>query len=372
MKTERYIGLMSGTSLDGIDAVLVEFRKRRCTLLQAKTDSYPEPLRAQLIALIDAPDRIKLDDLGTMHAQLALAYAEAVRQLIASAGIGPQDIKAVGCHGQTVRHAPDAQPPFSLQLGDASRLANETGIATVADFRSADIALGGQGAPLVPAFHDWMFADADEARAVVNIGGIANITLLQPGLSPTGYDVGPGNTLIDGWAVRHLGRTYDDQGSWAASGQVHRELLKLLQSDPYFTRPAPKSTGREMFNLDWLDASIARLDQAPAAEDVQTTLVELSVGQIAHAVHAATPAAGTVAVCGGGAFNDYLMSRLQQALPDCDVKSTAAWGLAPEWVEAVAFAWLARQRLAGKPAGLPSVTGATRAALLGAIYLPAP
>jgi anhydro-N-acetylmuramic acid kinase len=371
MKTELYIGLMSGTSLDGSDCVLMEFAGQDGKLLHQLTESYPEQLQRRLHDFIDARGHIRLEDIGSLHEQIAITYATVVSKVLAAAQLETDRITAIGSHGQTVCHSPDSTPPFSLQLGNPSTLAALTGIVTVADFRSADIALGGQGAPLVPAFHEWMFADPTKARVVINIGGIANISVLQPGQPVTGFDVGPGNTLMDRWGNRHRGMPYDDNGSWAASGQVNEELLALLRADPYFGRIPPKSTGREHFHLDWLDGLIAKLDRAPEREDVQASLAELTVVEIAQAVESAAPGATAVGVCGGGALNQHLMSRLQHTLPDRTVEPTDAWGLAPEWVEAAAFAWLARQRLLGQPGTMPSVTGATRAGVLGGVYLPA-
>ena len=370
METEFYIGLMSGTSLDGNDCVLVEFAGQKSKLLQQLTEDYPEQLRRRLQDLIDARGHIRLEDIGSLHEQIAITYAAVVGKVLAAAQVEANRITAIGSHGQTVCHSPDSTPPFSLQLGNPSTLATLTGIATVADFRSADIALGGQGAPLVPAFHEWMFASQTAARVVINIGGIANITVLRPGLPVTGFDVGPGNTLMDGWASRNHGIPYDDNGTWAASGKVNAELLALLRTDPYFARVPPKSTGREHFHLDWLDGLIAQLDRAPEPEDVQATLAELTSIELGRAIASAAPDATAIGVCGGGALNQHLMSRLQHALPDRTVESTDAWGLAPEWVEATAFAWLARQRLIGQPGAIPSVTGASRAAVLGGVYLP--
>lgn len=371
METELYIGLMSGTSLDGSDCVLVEFAGHESKLLNQLTEDYPDPLRDSLQNLISARGHIRLEDIGSLHEQIAVTYAAVVGKVLAAAQVKADRITAIGSHGQTVCHSPDSTPAFSLQLGNPSTLAALTDIVTVADFRSADIALGGQGAPLVPAFHEWMFASPSVARVVINIGGIANITVLRPGQPVTGFDVGPGNTLMDGWASRNRGMPYDDNGTWAASGNVDAELLALLRADPYFRRIPPKSTGREHFHLDWLDGLIAQLDRAPEPEDVQATLAELTAIELGQAIVSAAPDATAIGVCGGGALNQHLMSRLQHALPGQTVESTAAWGLAPEWVEATAFAWLARQRLLGQPGAVPSVTGASRPAVLGGVYLPA-
>ncbi len=368
MSYEHFIGLMSGTSLDGIDAVLVRFDEARksAALVATHEHSFPGELHRDLQQLIDKPDVTTLDRVGQAHRELGLLYAEAVTSLLNKASMSADDIKAIGCHGQTVRHQPDTQPAFTMQLGDGATIANISNITTINDFRSADIALGGQGAPLAPAFHEWAFASPETASMVVNIGGIANVTLLQPENPLTGFDTGPGNTLMDAWCARHQGTDYDTNGDWARSGICNSELLQKFLADPYFSRQPPKSTGREFFNLDWLELQLA--DGNYPAPDVQATLAELTVASIATA--GVTAQIKNIWLCGGGALNGYLVERLTQLLDGTSVQTTAALGIPPEWVEAVAFAWLARARLQGLPAGQPSVTGASHAALLGAVHLP--
>ena len=312
-----------------------------------------------------------LETLLTLDARLGRAFAQASRALLTRAGIPPEEIAAIGSHGQTVRHLPEPPVRNTLQIGDPNIIAEETGITTVADFRRRDLAAGGQGAPLVPAFHRAAFGLAGEYRVVVNIGGIANLTLLPPGedCRVTGFDCGPGNLLMDAWATRHLRAPMDRAGRWAASGNVHQALLNRLLEDPYFRRPPPKSSGREHFSAVWLEAVLNPLTVQPSAADVQATLCELTATSIAGAIREHAPDAGRVLVCGGGIHNDHLMERLRRHLEDLPVCSTADHGMDPDWVEAAAFAWLAQQTLAGRPGNLPAVTGAEREVILGGIYL---
>ena len=361
-----FIGLMSGTSMDGIDAVLVDFADTSCTLRHAHSAAYPADLAARLQAIGSDPNTATLDELGALDVRVAHAFANAVQELLTSAGANPADITAVGSHGQTVLHRPDGDTPFSLQLGEPGTLAARTGLTVVADFRNADIALGGQGAPLVPAFHRWAFGQQGEYRAVVNVGGIANVTLLDPHGATTGFDTGPGNVLLDQWCREHRQKTYDTDGEWAAGGTVQPALLRQLSDDPYFARAAPKSTGSDYFNLNWLLEQLRMFGHMPDPADVQATLCELTAVTIA----AAVPDSYAVAICGGGAANRDLMQRLGRLLQPRNVVPTSAWGVDPEWVEAVAFAWLARQRLRGEPSNVPSVTGARAAISLGGVFLP--
>lgn len=366
---ERYVGLMSGTSLDGIDAVLVEFDNPP-RLLAAATYALPAALRSQLLALCQSgPDEI--ERFGRADRELGLELAQAVRRLLQSAGIAAHEVRAIGSHGQTIRHRPRlaSQPedfPFTLQIGDPTSIAHHTGITTVADFRRRDIAAGGQGAPLVPAFHRAVFGGA-EHRVIVNIGGISNITALPAAGLVTGFDTGPGNTLLDGWIQRQRGMAFDADGAWAAGGRLIPALLDALLDDPFFAAAPPKSTGRELFNLPWLERHLHHAAGA-APEDIQATLAELTARAIADAIHTLPFSAQAVFVCGGGACNQDLMRRLQAHLQPCPLTSTAALGIAPEWVEAVAFAWLARQTLYGRPGNEPTVTGAEKYCTLGAIY----
>jgi anhydro-N-acetylmuramic acid kinase len=370
-RNETYVGLMSGTSLDAVDTVLVQFSEHpshTAELLAAREHPFPPQLQAELQAVIEAPDNVGLDTLGTLDRQLGMLYAEAVNTLLKQAGLNRQQIAAIGNHGQTIRHSPDTRPAFTLQIGDAATIAAECGIPTVGQFRNADIALGGQGAPLVPAFHEWAFSDPAKTSIVANIGGIANISVLRPSRPPEGFDTGPGNTLMDSWFHEHHEQCFDLNGDWAASGTVLPALLDKMLADPFFSRPAPKSTGREHFNLGWLD-SIISCNTAAAPADIQATLAELTASSIAAAIKSRIKE-GNVWLCGGGAQNNHLVQRIISHLPGCSVASTAVLGIAPGWVEAVAFAWLARARLHGKAAGIPNVTGARARAILGCVHLP--
>lgn len=365
---ELYVGLMSGTSLDGIDAVLVELSQPP-RLIAARTFPLPDALRNQLLALCQ-PGADEIERMGSADRELGLAFGAAVNSLLEDAGVSHSNVRAIGSHGQTIRHRPPAAHralPFTLQIGDPTSIAQLTGIDTIADFRRRDIAAGGQGAPLVPAFHRAVFGSS-RCRAIVNIGGIANVTLLPGDASVLGFDTGPGNTLMDSWIARHRGERYDRDGAWAATGEVIPELLASLSSDSYFAMAAPKSTGREHFNLEWLDRHLAESPGPYSANDVQATLVELTAQTIAQAIAALTPSPRDVFICGGGAYNHHLMVRLEALLHPRTLANTAQLGIAPEWVEATAFAWLAQQTLARRPGNEPAVTGAEHYCILGAIY----
>lgn len=367
---QHYIGLMSGTSVDGIDAAVValggpgEFR-----LKASHQHPIPDRLRADIQALMRAGDN-EIERCGALDMQLGELFAQAANQVLAAAGLKPPDIQAIGSHGQTVRHRPRANSPFTIQIGNPSVIAERTGITTVADFRPRDLAAGGEGAPLVPGFHRWLFQRPGRHRAVVNIGGIANVTDLpaDPAAAVIGFDTGPGNTLLDAWIARHQGRSHDANGAWAASGALIPALLRQLLSDPYFARPAPKSTGREHFHLAWLEAGLALASPEARPEDVQTTLTALTAESIAGALKRDARGLEDVFVCGGGRHNATLMHALAQALPGITVTGTEALGLEADWVEAAAFAWLARETLAGRPGNVPTVTGARRAVVLGGIF----
>lgn len=366
-----YVGLMSGTSMDGIDAALVEFGDRRCDVRANHSVPYPDELRSQLLLASRTPDKCTVDLVGNLDRWVGECFRDAAIELLGICGINATDVTAIGSHGQTLRHQPRAARPFSLQIGDPNIIATGTGITTVADFRRADVALGGEGAPLAPAFHQWLFATSDRNRAVLNIGGIANVTLLPASSSTvTGFDTGPGNTLLDGHAQENLDKPFDEEGAWAAGGKVSDALLEAMLSDPYFTLPAPKSTGFEYFNARWLSAkqSDAGNPSLPAV-DVQATLAELSARTIAKAILDNAPGVDEVLVCGGGVHNSDLVQRLTTCLAGITVASTDSYGLHPDWVEATAFAWLAKRRLEGKPGNLPEVTGASRPTVLGAVYL---
>ncbi|XZG69562.1 anhydro-N-acetylmuramic acid kinase [Chitinibacteraceae bacterium HSL-7] len=358
-----YIGLMTGTSLDGIDAVLVDFGKPQPVLLASHGQPLPSALRKTL-AELQASTPNELETAALAGNALAEAYAEAVLALLLRAGVAAQDILAIGNHGQTIRHRPEAG--YTLQIGNHARLAELTGITVVGDFRSRDIAAGGQGAPLVPAFHRSVFAHASTHRVIVNIGGIANLTDLPPGGEVIGFDTGPGNVLMDGWCERHLGKSYDVGGEWSAGGVVLPDLLALLQAETYFALPAPKSTGRDLFHMRWLDARLAGRRDRP--EDVQATLVALTASTIADAVLLQAPAAAEVYLCGGGVHNTALVAELSRRLAACRVTTTMALGIDPDWVEAFAFAWLAERCQTRQSGNLPQVTGASGERILGAIW----
>jgi len=364
-----YIGVMSGTSLDGIDIAIVDINDNQILLRAAETYPFSPSLRKDLYNLINT-GRAHLQQLGQVDMALGHAYSEAILQLLAETNIASADIKAIGCHGQTIYHAPDAAYPFSMQIGCASVIAELTGITTIADFRQRDMVLGGQGAPLVPAFHQALFHNPDEDTVIANIGGISNITILpadkrQPVL---GFDTGPGNVLLDQWYQQHHRAMYDENGRWARDGKVDNELLNLLLADPFFMQPLPKSTGREHFNLTWLTNTLVAFDKPIKAESIQKTLLQLTVRSIADAVKQYAGNASSLFVCGGGAHNAVLMQSLRDELTDIKVSNTTDLGLAPDWVEACAFAWLGMQTLHHQSGNLPAVTGARKPTILGAIY----
>jgi anhydro-N-acetylmuramic acid kinase len=371
-----YIGLMSGTSLDGVDAVLADFDAA------AAPDTPPQPgrvlghvsqpfepaLRQALLALnASGPDELHRAALAGNA--LARAYAQAVQALLAQCNVSATAVRAIGAHGQTVRHQPQVVDGtgYTLQLNQPALLAELTGIEVVADFRSRDIAAGGQGAPLAPFFHRAWFGRPGESLGVLNIGGIANLTVLADDGATTGWDCGPGNVLMDGWIGQHLGQAYDDRGAWAASGRVLPGLLEQLRREPYFERLPPKSTGRDLFHLPWLEAQLASFQPASPA-DVQATLCEFTARACADDLLRHAPFLRRLVVCGGGALNDHLMGRLAACLPGVLVQSTVAAGLPPLQVEAAAFAWLARQTVRREPLPLTSTTGARGARVLGCIY----
>lgn len=367
---QLYIGLMSGTSADAVDAVLVDFAQTS-QLVAHYSAPHPAEIRQQIHALT-LPGDNEIDRMGALDTCLGKIFAQACSELLANAGISPHQICAIGSHGQTIRHRPpgSAEGAFTLQIADPNLIAELTGITTVADFRRRDMAVGGQGAPLVPAFHRAMFHSQGKDRVIVNIGGMANITWLPARGQVLGFDTGPGNVLMDGWIHSYSGATYDKNGDWAASGKVHEGLLADLLADPYFALPAPKSTGRESFNRAWLDRSLAALEEQPTPADVQATLLEVTAVTIAESIGRLGDSAKEVYVCGGGTYNSTLMSRLQELLSNDKVTSTAALGVDPQWMEAMAFAWLAQQTIERKPGNLCAVTGATREVILGGVYYP--
>jgi len=358
-----YLGVMSGTSLDGLDFALIE-QSDNTKLLATHYEPMPEPLKQELLTLCTSgPDELARSALAEQ--QLAKLTGVGIDKLLSREGVAPNAIRAIGSHGQTVRHEP--KRGFSIQIANPSLLAELTGISVVGDFRRRDLAAGGQGAPLVPAFHEALFSDPERIRAVLNIGGFSNLSLLTPGATTLGFDCGPGNVLLDAWIQRHLAQPFDKNGSWAASGSLHPLLLQSLLDDEFFAAKGPKSTGRESFNLPWLDAHLSTFG-AIAPEDVQATLLELSARSICNALLESQPNTEDLLVCGGGAHNAALMGRLQVLLPSTQVASTASFGVEPDWIEAMAFAWLAHCCLEGIAASRPSVTGARGPRVLGAIY----
>jgi anhydro-N-acetylmuramic acid kinase len=362
---EHYIGLMSGTSVDGVDAVLADFDAPAPRALARAHVAFPESLRAELQALQrSGGDEIHRAALAANA--LMECCAVAVGAVLAQARLAPGAIAAIGLHGQTVRHRPDLG--YTTQLANPALLAELTGISVVADFRSRDVAAGGQGAPLVPVLHAALFTAPDRHRAVVNLGGIANLTDLPPGGPIRGFDTGPGNTLLDAWCERHTGRPFDRDGAWGSEGHLLAALLAAFKADPYFALAPPKSTGRDRFHLEWLERHLAQLPAPPRAADVQRTLMALTAQTIADALAVHCGEVTEVLACGGGANNPALMRALEAALRPRRLASTATLGVAVQDVEGLAFAWLAREALAGHAAGLPAVTGARGPRPLGAIY----
>lgn len=365
--TELFMGLMSGTSADGIDAVLLSFDSHP-RLAATHFTPYAEAVRER-VRRVSAGKHAgdALDELGILDTELGELFAAAALALLEKSGTARERVRAIGSHGQTVRHRPRLAHPFTTQIADPNVIAARTGLAVVADFRRRDVALGGQGAPLLPAFHRAAFGHAAEERAVVNVGGIANVTLLPPGGEVRGFDTGPGNGLMDAVSREELGQPHDEGGRAAARGRVDDALLAALMQDAYFAQAPPKSTGPEHFNREWLTTALG--GRRLKTEDLLATLAELTARTVGEAIHKHALAARHVYVCGGGAHNAHLMARLATQLPGMKLESTAVLGIHPDWVEAAGFAWLARETLAGRPGNLPSVTGSARFSVIGAIYL---
>lgn len=360
--SELYVGIMSGTSLDGVDAVLLDFSSGKPKLIASHYQTYSQSLKENLLELQQSGhDEIHRSQL--VARTLARAYAETIHGLLSKAGVLAAQVQAIGCHGQTVRHRPEHG--YTVQLGNSALLAELTGIHVVSDFRSRDIAAGGQGAPLVPAFHDTMLRHPSIHRGILNLGGIANLTDMPPGFETTGFDTGPANLLMDAWIFRHQGKSMDKDGAWAASGTVIADLLKKLLDEPFFSASPPKSTGRDLFNADWLNK---RLNGNESPADVQATLLALTSRSIADAVNRYSSGIEELCLCGGGAHNAALAAQLQQLLPQCRVMKTDELDIPADWMEAIAFAWLARQTLNLRPGNLPAATGASHPCVLGAIY----
>ncbi len=362
-----HIGIMSGTSMDGIDAVLVDFSEGKVNVLQKHSEDFPINLKEKLDQLVRT-FQTDLLTLGEIDHQLALCYAETVNNLINKAGVHHSQIKAIGCHGQTVFHSPLSKYPFTMQLGDGNLIAAKTKITTVTDFRRMDMALGGNGAPLAPAFHQAFLNSNEEKRGILNLGGIANLTITtDQETNVVGFDSGPANCLMDSWIYKIKNEKFDKGGDWAKSGKIIPDLLDSMLKEEYFQKPAPKSTGRELFNLNWLNNHLKLLPTYQNV-DVQSTLLELTAVTVSNSLIKLNHKLDAIYTCGGGAYNDYLLERLQYHLPKVKISTTDELGVSVQLVESIAFAWLAMQRINKQAGNLPSVTGASQNTLLGAIY----
>ncbi len=361
-----FIGLMSGTSLDGIDCVIVDLAGDTPALITADCHALPDNLRHDVLTLC-ADKQAPLAELGRLDIELGRCFAEAAIKTLAAAGVVAQEIEAIGSHGQTVFHQPNSAAPFSLQLGDPNTIAERTGITTIADFRRRDMAAGGQGAPLAPLLHQHCCASQNKNRAIVNIGGIANITLLLANGARVAFDTGPGNVLMDHWVARHKSTHFDKNGEWAKGGSVDTALLAELMSEPYLALAAPKSTGRELFNGAWLEQRLASLKQRPSPQDIQATLLEFTATTLSTALLAGMNQ-GEIYLCGGGAHNTALLKRIGELMPGYYVGTTAEIGIDPDWLEAMAFAWMAQQTLDGIAVDTSPFTGAKKPVMLGGIY----
>jgi anhydro-N-acetylmuramic acid kinase len=360
-----YLGLISGTSVDAIDAALVDFDVAPLRIIATSATPFAPALKRRLSALIENPGSVALDEVGQIDVELGRAFAQAALELMQNAGIGAGRVTAIGSHGQTLRHRPDLATPFTWQIGDPNTLAEMTGVTVVADFRRRDVAAGGQGAPLLPVFHDQVFRSDSEDRVIANLGGMANITVLTRDSSVTGFDTGPANRLLDAWIASHEGKEFDAGGAWAATGQVDDTLLRELLDEPYLKLAPPKSTGRELFNLPWLQSKLGLFARQPC--DVQATLQQFTAESLADAVRQYAPGAALY-VCGGGAHNVNLLNAIGLLIAPNRVASTATLGLDPDYVEAAAFAWFAKRTLEGLTSSACSVTGAKGARILGAVH----
>jgi anhydro-N-acetylmuramic acid kinase len=351
--------------MDAIDAALVDFDAAPLRIIAASATPFEPSLKRRVAALIDRADSVALDEVGQIDVELGRAFARAALQLMHDAGVGAGQVTAIGSHGQTLRHRPDLPAPFTWQIADPNVLAEMTGVTVVADFRRRDVAAGGQGAPLLPVFHDQVFRSDSEDRVIANLGGIANITILTRDAGVTGFDTGPANRLLDAWISLHEGKEFDANGAWAATGQVDETLLRELLDEPYLRAAPPKSTGRELFNVPWLRSRLGLFSRRP--HDVQATLQQFTAQSVADAVRQYAPGAALY-VCGGGAHNVNLLKAIALLTAPNRVASTAALGLDPDYVEAIAFAWFAKRTLAGQTSSAGSVTGASGARVLGAVY----
>jgi anhydro-N-acetylmuramic acid kinase len=360
-----YLGLISGTSLDAIDAALVDFDMAPLRIIATGATAFEPSLKRRICALIDRADSVDLDEVGQLDVELGRAFARAALALMQGAGVSAGQVTAIGSHGQTLRHRPDLPAPFTWQIGDPNTLAEMTGVNVVADFRRRDVAAGGQGAPLLPVFHDQVFRSDREDRVIANLGGIANITILTRDSGVTGFDTGPANRLLDAWISLHQGKEFDAGGAWAETGQIDETLLQQLLDEPYLRLAPPKSTGRELFNLPWLQNKLGLFSRQP--RDVQATLQQFTARSLAEAVRRQAPGAALY-VCGGGAHNLGLLRSIAALIAPTRVASTEALGLDPDYVEAVAFAWFAKRTLEGLTSSAGSVTGAKGARILGGVY----
>lgn len=370
-ESSYYIGLMSGTSLDGVDAALVSFNNKKPELLDSYSHPIPDNIKNKLIQFTKTDWKGSMADIGFFHQELGKLFSDATNQLLQQSNLEPHQVLGIGSHGQTIWHQPSSEYPFSMQLGDANLIAELTGITTVADFRSRDIAAGGQGAPLVPAFHNNALSHSDKNRVVLNIGGIANVSILPSetsGKPVMGFDTGPGNGLVDAWIDLHKNKEFDENGDWAKSGIIQEDMLKTLLADDYFSLATPKSTGKEFFNLKWLRNTLGNNLDNSKPENIQATLTELTAKTIADSIDNMDFPCDELFVCGGGIHNKFLIESLQHHLPKIAISSTQTLGIDPDWMEAIAFAWLAKQTLEGKAGNLPSATGAKGFRVLGAIY----
>lgn len=367
---EYYIGIISGTSMDAVDAVLVNYSTVPGQIIEIYSEPMPDDLRSDLLQLVSSQP-FTFPALGKLEVQVGRLFAQTAEKLIQKSKVKKENIIAIGSHGQTAWHQPDGENPFTIQIGDPNIIAEETGITTVADFRRRDIAAGGQGAPLVPVFHEALFRTDKEDRVILNLGGIANISVLSKHLSRPilGFDTGPANSLSDLWIQRHFNKSFDENGDWAASGRVNEKLLKTMLTDEYFDSKLPKSTGREYFNLTWIDKFVNEgKESSLKLEDVQATLVELTAITVSKGIQQSGVTSGSLYVCGGGEKNHHLMKRIQHHVTEFEVLSTSELGMPAEWMEALAFAWFARSAINQQPINLTRVTGARRPVILGGIY----
>lgn len=363
MDADYHIGLMSGTSFDGVDAVLVKFLGQEIKLVGSVSHPFPDELKTKLMEVSDSGLLHRLENVYSLDVELGQIYAQTVEVLLKKTHFNTNQIKSIGLHGQTIRHYPNHNPPFTTQIGDPNVVVAMTGIPTVGDFRRADLAHGGQGAPLAPAFHREFFHSSTENRAVVNIGGFANVTLLPASGKVTGFDTGPGNVFLDAWISKQKNQSYDDKGAWAATGKIHHSMLTACLEHPFFAKHPPKSTGRDEFDLHWLNHMIVSFPDATPV-DIQATLTELTAVSIARSI------AGVQAVyfCGGGALNHYLLSRISEHLPKVTIHTTEALGLHPQLVEPTLIAWLAERRMNNRPVDLRDITGSDKPVLLGGVW----